>query len=316
MRIGWHPQVIFSYDYEDLLFTRVGDCAMKPEVDSLMRNYTGDVPGAAVLVLRDGAPIVRAGYGLADLETGTPATPETNYRLASVTKQFTAASILLLAEDARLNLDDRVCKWLHLLPKAGAMVTVRHLLTHTSGLIDYEDVNPEIFAAQLRDADVLRLLETQDRTYFRPGIGYRYSNSGYALLALVVERASGQTFATFLSERIFQPLGMNNTVAYEDGISTVNNRAFGYTEEAGRWNRTDQSQTSAVLGDGGIYSSIDDLAKWDAALYDGRLLSASSLQGAFTPATHTDDPEIEYGYVWRSPARRCGTPARRWVSAM
>jgi len=160
-------------------------------------------------------------------------------------------------------------------------------------------VIPENFPGQLHDADVLRLLETQNRTYFSPGTGYRYSNGGYALLALTVERASGKNFATFLRERIFQPLGMNNTVAYEDGISTVNNRAFGYTEDAGGWNRTDQDQTSAVLGDGGIYSSINDLAKWDAALYDGRLLDPSSLRAAFTPATQTDDPEIEYGYGWR-----------------
>ncbi|HXB89971.1 serine hydrolase domain-containing protein, partial [Mycobacterium sp.] len=218
---------------------------MTPQVDALMRNYAGDVPGASLLVLRDGRPVVRASYGLADLETHTPATPETNYRLASVSKQFTAASILLLAEDGRLTLDDRGHTWLPSLPKAAETVTIRHLLTHTSGLIDYEDVIPEIFAAQLHDADVLRLLETQDRTYFRPGTDYRYSNSGYALLALIVQRASGQTFATFLRERIFQPLAMFDTVAYEEGISTVNNRAFGYTEEAGRWNRTDQDQTSA-----------------------------------------------------------------------
>ena len=272
---------------------------MKPKVDALMRPYTGDVPGAAVLVLRDGRPDVRAGYGLADLETGTPATPETNYRLASVTKQFTAAGILLLAEGGRLTIDDRAHDWLPSLPKAAETVTIRHLLTHTSGLIDYEDVIPETFAAQLHDADVLRLLETQDRSYFRPGTGYRYSNGGYALLALIVQRASGKSFATMLRERIFRPLGMTNTVAYEEGISTVNNRAFGYTEDAGRWNRTDQDQTSAVLGDGGIYSSIDDLAKWDAALYDRRLLHPSSLRAAFTAATHTDDPEIEYGYGWR-----------------
>ena len=272
---------------------------MTPKVDALLRDYAGDVPGAAVLVLRDGQPVVRASYGLADLETGTPTTPETNYRLASVTKQFTAASILLLAEDGRLTLDDRGRTWLPSLPKAAETVTIRHLLTHTSGLINYEDVIPESFAAQLHDADVLRLLETQDRTYFRPGTGYRYSNSGYALLALIVQHASGKTFAKFLRERIFQPLGMFNTVAYEEGISTVNNRAFGYTQEAGRWNRTDQDPTSAVLGDGGIYSSIDDLAKWDAALYDGRLLQPSSLRAAFAPATHTDDPEIEYGYGWR-----------------
>ena len=293
------PEADFSYDYEDLAFTRVGDCTMKPQIDALMRDYTGDVPGAAVLVLRDGQPIVRAGYGFADLETHTPATATTNYRLASVTKQFTAASILLLAEEGKLKLTDPVRKWLPTLPKAAEPITIRHLLTHTSGLIDYEDVIPDSFKAQLHDADVLRLLESQDRLYFHPGGDYRYSNSGYALLALIVERASGRTFATFLRERIFQPLGMNDTVAHEDGISTVANRAFGYTEEQGRWTRTDQSQTSAVLGDGGIYSSIDDLAKWDAALYDGRLLPQKTLQAAFKPATHTDDPEVEYGYGWR-----------------
>jgi CubicO group peptidase (beta-lactamase class C family) len=272
---------------------------MKREVDALLRDYVGDVPGASVLVLRDGQPVVRASYGLAELETGRPATPETNYRLASMTKQFTAASILLLAEDGRLTLDDGVHTWLPSLPKAAETITIRQLLTHTSGLIDYEDVIPDSFKAQLHDADVLRLLATQDRTYFRPGTGYRYSNSGYALLALIVQRASVTSFAKFLRERIFQPLDMTNTVAHEDGISTVHHRAFGYTHDASRWRRTDQDQTSAVLGDGGIYSSIDDLAKWDAALYDDRLLQPSSLRAAFTPATHTDDPAIEYGYGWR-----------------
>src|ERR1700733_13614144 len=174
---------------------------MKTKIDALLRDYAGDVPGAAVLVLRDGQPVVRASYGLADLEAGTPATPSTNYRLASVTKQVTPPSILLLAEDGRLKLDDRGHKWLPSLPKAAETVSIRHLLTHTSGLIDYEDVIPEIFAAQLHDADVLRLLETQDRTYFRPGTGYRYSNSGYALLALIVQQGSGKNFAAFQGER-------------------------------------------------------------------------------------------------------------------
>jgi CubicO group peptidase (beta-lactamase class C family) len=272
---------------------------MKPEVDALLRDYAGDVPGASVLVLRDGQPVVRASYGLADLEAGRATTPATNYRLASMTKQFTAASILLLVEDGGLKLDDRVHDWLPSLPNAAETATIHHLLTHTSGLIDYEDVIPESLTAQLHDADVLRLLEAEDRTYFRPGAGYRYSNTGYALLALVVQQASGTTFAKFLHERIFGPLGMDHTLAYEEGVSTVNNRAFGYTQDGGRWNRTDQDQTSAVLGDGGIYSSVDDLAKWDAALYDSRLLQPSSLHLAFTPATHTDDSDVEYGYGWR-----------------
>jgi CubicO group peptidase (beta-lactamase class C family) len=148
----------------------------------------------------------------------------------------------------------------------------------------------------VHDADVLRLLATQNRTYFKAGSNYRYSNSGYALLALIVGKASGQRFAAFLHDRIFQPLGMHATVAFEDGNSTVSNRAYGYSAAGNAWRRTDQSSTSAVLGDGGIYTSINDLAKWDAALYDDRLLSAESRQLAFTPATHTDNPSVDYGF--------------------
>ncbi|MGH8178278.1 MAG: serine hydrolase domain-containing protein [Steroidobacter sp.] len=272
---------------------------MTSDIDALMSTYAGAVPGASVLVIRDGKPVVRQTYGLSNLEECAAATAQTSYRLASVSKQFTAGAILLLAEDERLQLDDLARKWLPTLPAAAESITLRQLLTHTSGLIDYEDVIPASMTAQLHDADVLTLLESQNRTYFTPGTSYRYSNSGYALLALIVEKASGKPFAAFLRERIFLPLDMNNTVAHQEGVSNVANRAFGYTEIDGSWLRTDQSQTSAVLGDGGVYSSIDDLAKWDAALYDDRLLRRESLQLAFTPATPTDDPEIQYGFGWR-----------------
>ena len=279
-----------------------GASELEGGVDALMADYRGKVPGASVLVLRDGAPLLRRGYGLSVLETATDATPQTNYRLASVTKQFTAAAILLLAQDGKLGLDDPIKHWLPSLPKSADAITIRQILSHMSGLIDYEDVMPATFDAdlnQMHDSDVLRVLEGQDRGYFAPGKGYRYSNSGYALLALTVERASGKSFATFLRERIFQPLGMNDTVAYERGVSEVAHRAFGYSYENGRWLRTDQSSTSAVLGDGGIYSSIDDLARWDTALYDDRLLSAASRKLAFTAHTPTDVADVGYGLGWR-----------------
>jgi CubicO group peptidase (beta-lactamase class C family) len=269
------------------------------QIDALMRPYEGEVPGASVLVLRDGLPIFRRSFGLADLESRVAAAPAANYRLASMTKQFTSAAILLLAEDGRLSLEDPVRKWLPTLPAAANGITIRHLLTHTSGLIDYEDVMVEGTTKQLHDADVLRLLEAENRTYFAPGSGYRYSNSGYALLALIVGRASGSDFAAFLRDRIFRPLHMQDTVAFEEGISTVAHRAYGYSLVHHAWARTDQSLTSAVLGDGGIYSSIDDLAKWDAALYDNRLLRPESLHLAFSPATKTDDPAVQYGFGWR-----------------
>ena len=268
-------------------------------VDSMMADYAGKVPGAALLVLRDGEPVVRRGYGLAELEQGTPVTPETRFRLASISKQFTAAAILLLVQDGTLSLDDPLRRWLPGLPPATDGITLHHLLSHTSGLVDYEDLLPPDLDGQVQDADVLRLLEGVDRLDFAPGSAYRYSNSGYVLLGLVVARASNRDFPTFLHERIFQPLGMG-AVARVDGGPTVPHRAYGYSEVGDAWTRTDQSPTSATLGDGGIYASIDDLAKWDAALGDDRLLRDDLRALAFTAHTSTDEPDVDaYGYGWR-----------------
>ena len=269
------------------------------KIDALLADYAGGVPGASVLVVDDGEVVVRRAYGLADLDKGIPASPATNYRLASVTKQFTAAAILLLAEDGRLRLDDPVGRWLPSLPPRPGAATLHQVLTHTSGLLDYEDFVPAAAASQVRDADVLRLLEPHDRTLFPPGSAYRYSNSGYALLALVVAKASGRGFPAFLRENIFLPLGMDATLARVDEGPAVAHRAYGHSFDGGAWHRTDQSPTSAVLGDGGIYSSIDDLAKWEAALHDDRLLSAESRRLAFAPHVATDDPAVHYGYGWR-----------------
>ncbi|MEG3190723.1 serine hydrolase domain-containing protein [Lysobacter sp. D1-1-M9] len=272
---------------------------MSEAVDRLMQRYQGAVPGASVLVVRNGETLVLRSYGVADLEQGIATTPSTNYRLASVTKQFTAAAVLMLAEDSRLGLDDAVRRWLPSLHPAADAVSIRHLLTHTSGLVDYEDVIPATATAQLRDADVLRLLAPQNRLYFPPGGGYRYSNSGYALLALIVERASGRAFSNFLRERIFLPAGMDGSLVQVPHGPTVQHRAYGYSELDAGWARTDQDRTSAVLGDGGIYSSVQDLARWDAALYGNGLLGAASRRLAFSPATATDVRGIQYGYGWR-----------------
>ena len=275
------------------------------QIDDLMRDYQGTVPGACLAVLQDGAPILKRAYGFADMEGRVAASTATNYRLASMSKQFTSAAVLLLAEQGRLSIDDPVRRWLPTLPDAADGMIVRHLLTHTSGLIDYEDVIPQERSAQLHDDDVLRLLEGENRRHFPPGTQYRYSNSGYALLALIVERASGERYAEFLHKRIFQPLDMQSTVAFEAGVSAIAHRAFGYSaaprdSAAPRgWLRTDQSLTSATLGDGGIYSSVDDLAKWDAALSGDGLLRPASLRLAFRAWVGTDDPQVQYGFGWR-----------------
>lgn len=267
----------------------------------LMQPYTGDVPGASLLVIKDGKPLLDRGYGMADLEHHVAASPATDYRLASVTKQFTAAAILLLAQDGKLKLGDSVRHWLPALPAFTDQVTLSELLSHTGGLLDYEDLIPPGTTKQLDDGDVLRMIAATTHGYFPPGSAYRYSNTGYVLLGLVVEKASGMPLQDFLAQRIFQPLHMDHTLLYVHDAKTVPNRAYGYSETNGQWQRTDQDLTSATRGDGGIYSNIDDLAKWDAALYDSRLLSDASRKLAFSPhAKVVGEPyEADYGYGWR-----------------
>jgi CubicO group peptidase (beta-lactamase class C family) len=275
------------------------DAAQAARIDSLFSAFDHpNAPGASVLVVHNGKPIFAKGYGLANLETKTPCTTNTNFRLASVSKQFTAMAVLILAERSKLKLDERLPEFFPEFPVYGKTITVHQLLTHTSGLIDYEDVIPAGTTIPVLDQDVLRLLMTQDKTYFPPGSQYRYSNSGYALLAMIVEARSGQTFARFLRENIFEPLRMTNTLAYEAGLSVVPNRAFGHTQKSNTWQRTDQSLTSSVLGDGGIYSSLTELMKWDQSLYKSKLVSERMLRAAFRPHTPTDKPGRSYGYGW------------------
>jgi CubicO group peptidase (beta-lactamase class C family) len=272
---------------------------MTSDLDSLFAEYNRpDSPGASVMVIQNGKVLFAKGYGLANLEDKIPCSTNTNFRLASVTKQFTAMAVMILADRKKLSLSERLTDFFPEFPEYGRAITVRHLLSHTSGLIDYEDVIPKGTEIPVLDRDVLRLLMQQDKTYFPPGSKYKYSNSAYSLLALIVETRSGSTFAQFLKRNIFQPLKMTNTLAYEQGLSVVPNRAYGYSADGAGFKRTDQSLTSSVLGDGGIYSSVADLRKWDQALYTGKLVSPKMLKQAFTPAVQTDHPNTGYGFGW------------------
>jgi len=262
--------------------------------------YSGDdTPGAALIVIKNGAPILVKAYGMADIENQTPVTPATNFRLASVTKQFTAMCVLMLMEQGKLSETQTLKNIFPDFPEYGKNITIHNLIHHTSGLIDYESLIPDSATEQVLDRDVLKMMKAQDSTYFPPGTKYQYSNTGYALLAMIVEKTSGQRFADFLWENIFEKIGMKNTVAYEKGISTVTNRAYGYALENRKLVPKDQSLTSAVLGDGGIYSSVLDLYKWDQALYTDTLVSFESLKMAFTPDTLFDGSPTIYGFGWR-----------------
>jgi CubicO group peptidase (beta-lactamase class C family) len=268
-------------------------------IDALFADYDKPgSPGTSLAVIGNGKVVYSKAYGLADLESRTPATTSTNYRLASVTKQFTAMAVLLLVDRGKLSLDSRLSDVLPGSPPYFQNVKIRNLLNHTSGIVDYEDLVPENATVQVLDKDVLSLLKRIDSVYFPPGEKFKYSNSGYSLLALVVESISGQSFAEFLKENIFSPLGMNHTVAYQQGISTVENRAYGYSRSDSGFVRTDQSITSAVLGDGGIYSSVEDLFKWDQALFTESLVRPSLFLEALTPARLNDGSRTTYGFGW------------------
>jgi CubicO group peptidase (beta-lactamase class C family) len=283
------------------------------QVDHIFEGLKSDgVPGGAVLVIKEGEVVFERGYGVADLHSRSKIDTRTNFRLASCTKQFTAMAVMLLVHDGKLHYEDRLTDIFPDFPEYGKSISIRNLLNHTSGLLDYEDLmaqpapgtSPED-VPQIKDAGVLELLKQQKTTKFSPGTKWDYSNSGYAVLAMVVEKVSGQPFGDFLHARIFAPLDMKQTVAYEKGKNTVTNRAYGHTHEGGVWREQDQSSTSAVLGDGGVYSSLDDLAKWDWALTHHTLLSEAEMKPAMTPVKVADgrvqEPDgtrAAYGFGW------------------
>jgi CubicO group peptidase (beta-lactamase class C family) len=270
-------------------------------------------PGLAVLVSFNGKTVFKRGYGSRDLRSGASINTRSNFRLASCTKQFTAMAVLLLVHDGKLRLDEALADVFPEFPAYGRAITLRNLLNHTSGLVAYEDLMDKTYAGkswqeipQISDAGVLELMEKQTGTKFPPGTAWEYSNSGYCVLAKVVEKASGLGFADFLRRRIFVPLKMQDTLAHEYGKNQVKARAYGYTQNAGTWLETDQSPTSATLGDGGVYSSLDDLRKWDDALRRHTLLSEAEMRPELTPVALPQDfhssseggGPVKYGFGW------------------
>jgi CubicO group peptidase (beta-lactamase class C family) len=250
-------------------------------------------PGFAVLVKKNGKVVFEKGYGVRDLRSKIAIDAQTNFRLASFTKQFTAMAVMLLVHDGKLRYDEPLTEIFPEFPAYGKRITIRNLLNHTGGLPDYEDLMDAVEKTkgptwspekQIQDAEVLRLLEKESHGKFAPGTKWEYSNSGYVVLGLIVAKVSGEPFAEFLHERIFAPLRMDHTLVFEKGKSEVSNRAYGHSKKENTFIETDQSSTSATQGDGGIYSNLEDLSKWDDALRDDTLLNEKEFLPAITPA--------------------------------
>jgi len=298
---------------------------MGTKIDGLFSSVTSaGAPGLAVLVRQNGKTIFEGGYGVRDLRTKARIDSHTNFRLASFTKQFTAMAIMLLVHDGKLRYDETLTEIFADFPAYGKSITVRNLLNHVSGLPDYEDLMERAEKAkgplwsperQIQDAEVLQLLEKEGNGKFAPGTNWSYSNSGYVVLGLIIAKASGKPYREFLHERIFAPLGMNHTIVYQKGKNEVLNRAFGYSKENEALKETDQSSTSATLGDGGIYSNLEDLAQWGDALRNHTLLSEKEMQPALVPVKLNDGSEphwpteanddnlhpgkpVSYGFGW------------------
>ncbi|SRR5258708_7415584 len=259
-------------------------------LDSFFHAQPKDQPGFALSIEKQGDIIYRNTAGLADKTAGVPLDSTANFRMASVTKQFTAMGIFLLEKQGLLSFDDPIRRWLPELPAGiGNRILIRHLLTHSSGLLDYESLVPaeaeqrfnhspqgehssQDDQTQLLDIDVLHLLAPHDSTLFAPGTRFRYSNSGYCLLALIIERASHHSFPDFIRENIFLPLHMTNSTIYVRG-QPIPHRAMGYARDGTSLIiPSDQSLTSATKGDGGVYTSLADYSKWISALQKNQLL--------------------------------------------
>jgi len=257
----------------------------------------GKSPGWAVAVARNQKLLYSYTHGYADVENSIYVTDQTNFRLASVTKQFMSVGILILIQKGLLSFNDPLIKFFPDFPRYGKQITIFHLLTHSSGLKNYEDLIPREQKEHIGDKYVLELLKNQTATLFWPGSKYDYNNGGYCLLRLIMEIVSQQPIDVFLRKELFYPLKMDKTEVNFEGETNIRNRAYGYSKRHNSIAKTDQNLTSSTVGDGGIYSSIEDLSKWDKVFYTDILLSKELRSMIFQKHILTDEGRnIYYGF--------------------
>jgi CubicO group peptidase (beta-lactamase class C family) len=255
-----------------------------------------DRPGAAIIVVKNGQVIFRGGYGTANMELQVPLRPEMVFRLASVTKQFTAVAVMMLVDEGRLKLDDPLTKFFPDYP-SGDKITILNLLTHTSGIPDYINKIWPARIAEGFDPDGLVELFKHDPLLSEPGAKEEYSNANYVLLGDIIEKVSGQPYGKFLNERIFQPLGMTHT-GYERNQELVSGRVSGYLQKDGRYLNAAFLHMSQLYAAGGLDSTVDDLARWDAAIDAGKLLKPASWARVFSPMKLSNGEMSDYAFGW------------------
>ncbi|MGH9792965.1 MAG: serine hydrolase domain-containing protein [Candidatus Acidiferrales bacterium] len=293
----WMAVIALTALCGSLMHAQGEDAALHKKVDAVFADYDKpDSPGCALGVIREGALIYTQGYGRANLEHALPITAKTVFDIGSTSKQFTAASILLLAQQGELALDDDIRKFVSELPDYGTKITIRHLVHHTSGLRDYLTLMSLAgvdFHGVTTDADALAIIARQKELNFAPGDEYLYSNSGYFLMAVIVQRASGKSLREFAQEHIFGPLGMKSTHYHSDHAEVTPNRASAYEPKEGGGYRIDMSNFEQT-GDGAVFTTVEDLLKWDQNFYEQKVGGATLVQGLLTRGRLNSGKELDY----------------------
>ncbi len=262
------------------------------KIEKLMQySYENGIFNGVILVSQNSKPIYKSAFGFADKNNNRMLNESSVFYLASVSKQFTAMAIMILAEENKLSYNDNLSFYFPEFPEYADSITIKQLLTHTSGIANHYRFG--IYKKGLTNKDVKELLVKQEQLDFSPGDKYSYSNGGYVLLALIVEKVSGMPFHKFMEANIFKPLEMNNTLVYDESAPKIENRAVGYNQSG----ELDDYEIFTT-GAGGIFSTIDDLFLWDQALYSEKLIRESTLEEAFTRAKLNNGESINYGYGW------------------
>lgn len=257
------------------------------------------IPGISLAVIKDGQILVSKGYGVADLEWSSAADVDTSYQIASVTKQFTATAVMMLVEEGKLSLDGKIGQYLTDLPSSWNGVTLRQLLNHTSGIKSYTGL-PDFSRIPCKEylkGEAIRLVADAPLE-FVPGEKWQYSNSGYYLLGMIIEKISGQDYSQFLQERIFRPLGMLST-RVNDLRVIIQKRAQGYSWREGNWYHGQPVSPTQPWAAGALISTVSDMVRWDSALSASRLLKSASWQRMWIPTRLADGSLKNYGFAWR-----------------
>jgi D-alanyl-D-alanine carboxypeptidase len=283
-----------------LLFNWIGSplVLQADKVDDFVKDEMEkrEIPGLSLKIIRDGKEIKTAAYGFANLELKVRAKPETVFEIGSITKQFTAAGILSLAQEGKLSVDDKISKFLPQTPPAWTNITVRHLLTHTSGIKSYTGLDGFELTGHLTQQQFIAKLGALPLE-FAPGDEWKYCNSGYNLLGFIIENVSGKKYWDFMREKIFDPLGMSSTTN-RNPMAIIPNRADGYEKKGQALINRDYDLTD-VFSAGEIASTVGDLAKWNASLDTERILGSASKSQMWTPGKLNNGKTTGYGFGWR-----------------